>query len=410
MTRLCRLRRLVALGVHRTIAQLRAGDRSRLLLAATGVAIAIGLMVVVTATSLGLAAESTIYSADVDYWIVPEAASASTMAVSVGGPQFGDAHPTGEYLTGLDGVESASPIAMQVVRVDAPDADGAEYVLVVGAIGRPGLSVAGLPLDALAPGDPYYANGTYHGGWTGDLVASRAAADILDVQRGDQVSPTRAGANRSFTVRAVHDASTGTGVGDLPVVVVHLAELQALQHAPPRDTADQFLVATSDPGVRDTLAGVYPASRVVERTGVTAQSLVEADLALAMALAAFLVALVLGTLVVTTALGLAITADREALSTLAAIGYAPRSVTTLVTTQVVAVTTIGGVLGVALGGVGILAVNALVGNYVGVETVATAHPVLVPYGVGVAILVGLVSAPYLTWLARHSSGHEHLTT
>lgn len=409
MRRLTRLRGLVGLGIARTVGQFRHGNRNRLLLSMTGVAVAIGLMVVVTSTSLGLATQTTIYSEDVDYWIVPEQGSVSTMAVSVGGPQFGDVHETSQYLTDLQTVEYASPVSMRVVRMNARGITEPEYVLLVGVISHDGLSVAGLPAGALAPGDPYYANGSYNGPWTGDLVAAPATASILNVSEGDTLQPVGTATNRSFTVSHVARDGVQTGAGELPVALVHLSELQALEQSPPRDTADQFLVHTSSPGVRDTLASVYPESTVVERSGLSTQSVVSSDLSLAIALTAFLVALVLGTLFVATALGLEITADRAQLATLTALGYTGRSTSLLIATQTLTITTFGGILGLALGAGGIAVVNRVAADTLGTGTIAVAHPLLAPYGIAVAVAIGLIATPYLAWLARRTTTTEHLT-
>lgn len=410
MSRFGRVPSLIGVGIQRTLGQFRHGNRSRLLLSVGGVALAIGLMVVVTSTSIGLATQTSIYSSNVDYWIVPEQGSVSTMAVSVGGPQFGDVHATSTSLQELEEVEYASPVSMRVVRMETMSGDHPEYVLVVGVLGHDGLSVAGLPAGALTPGDPYYANGSYDGPWTGDLVASSAAVSVLNASDGATLRPLGAPTNRSFTVRQVTDASLETGAGELPVVLIHLSELQHLEQSPPRDTADQFLVHTNDPGVRATLVGVYPESTVVERSGVSTQSVVSSELPLAIALTAFLVALLLGTLFVATALGLEVTADRPQLATLTALGFSSRSVGALIATQTLTITIVGGCLGVLLGGLGILLVNAVATITLGAQTIAVPHPVLIPYGVVVAIGIGLLATPYLTWLAHRTHPGEHLTT
>lgn len=407
MSRWVRIVGLVGLGVHRTIARFRSGDQKRLLLSITGVAIAIGLLVVVTGTSLGLAAETTIQSPDVDYWIVPESDSVSTMAVSVGGPEFGDAHPTAERIARMEGVEAATPVSMRVTRMHATGTNTSEYVLVIGVVGHEEIDVGGLPAGALTPGDPYFASGSYDGAWTGDLVASRAAADILGVQNGEAVTARGAAVSESFEVVSVVDSGVDSGAGGLPVVLVHLGELQALAGEPPRDTADQFLVQSRDAGVRDQLATVYPHSRVVERAGVNSQSVVSSELALAIALTAFIVALIIGMLFTTTALGLEVTADRASLVVLDAVGFSPRSTTVLVATQTVTVTAIGGLLGVGLGAVGIRAVNLLTVRYVTTTQLAVFHPGFLGYGIGVATLIGLLSAPYLAWIARRTTTNEH---
>ncbi|MFB6218303.1 MAG: FtsX-like permease family protein, partial [Halobacteriaceae archaeon] len=325
------------------------------------------------------------------------------MAVSVGGPQLGAVHRTSEEIREYPGVTAASPVALDVLELRHGTA--AEYVLVVGVVAAPDLAVAGLPTSALAPGDPYYANGTYAGRWTGDAVLSAAAADLLGAEANDTLTVR---GNYTFTVRSVTAAGAGSGVtagaGSVPVALVHLAELQAVTGTTDSDTADQLLVATDDPGVRERLAGVYPSTDVVARSGVSSDSIADSELALAVGLGALVDGLFLGT-----TMGLEVTADRRQYATLAAIGVSGRSRGALVVAQVLVVTGLGGVLGVALGGAGILAANRLADALLGAGAVAVAHPALAPYGVGVALLVGLLASPYLVWLAGRTSVLEQLS-
>lgn len=409
MPRRTRLRSLVGLSIQRTLGQFRHGNRKRLVLSVTGVAIAIGLMVVVTSTSLGLATETTIYGSNVDYWIVPKGGTVSTMAVAVDGPQFGAAHETTDQIAEFDGVEHVTPVSMRVIRMQVQSSGDSEYLLVIGALGQDGVSIAGLPTRNLTPGDPFYADGSYDGRWTGDLIASPAALTVLNASPSDTLIPSGQTTNRSFNIREVSSSGVDTGAGALPVVLVHLSELQALEQTPPRDTADQFIVKTSTPAVRDSLASVYPSSRVVERSGLSASTVVSSDLSLAIALTAFIVALVLGSLFVATSLALEITADRHQLATLTAIGYSAQSLTILVATQTLTVSVLGGLLGLGLALPGIVALNTLATSELGTGSIAILHPGLAVYGLVVALLIGLVCAPYLAWLAARTTTVEDLS-
>ncbi|WP_321167775.1 ABC transporter permease [Halalkaliarchaeum desulfuricum] len=117
-----------------------------------------------------------------------------------------------------------------------------------------------------------------------------------------------------------------------------------------------------------------------------------------MALAASVVAGGIGIAFVATMMGLEVTANRRELATLAVVGFSARSRALVVTAEAVTVTVAGGLLGVALGAVGLLALNAGVARAVGVPAVGTLSPWIVAYGLGIAILIGIVTAPYLSYL------------
>lgn len=409
-----RLLGLLGLGGRRVFARLRHGNSRRLILSITGVALAIALMVVVSGVSVGLASQSTVYGANVDYWIVPETASASTMAVSVGGPQFGSVHATSEQINSFEGVEHASPVRMEVLRVH--HANQSEYVLFVGVIAKSPLSVAGVNASSLSPGDPHYANGTYDGPWTGEAVLSAGAAELLNASVSERLtiangSVSGQATQTSFTVHDVRTDSADTGAGSLPIAVVHLSELQSLTGGASGDTADQILVQTDNAGIKDRLAAIYPHSMVITGSGTSLQQLSSTDLALAVGITALLVALIVGTLFVGTAMGLEVTADREQFATLAAVGLPKRSRMLLVAVETITVTITGGLVGVALGYGGIWLTNRIAAALLPINggTLAVFHPALAGYGLGVSLLIGLLAAPYLLWLTNQTSILEQLS-
>jgi putative ABC transport system permease protein len=401
----------------------------------------------------------------VDYWVVPEGATLDTIAVSVDGPRLGEVHAITDDLAGDDRVGYATPVLVQLVPVrptpatppDGPssgasagtspnattgtpsnatatprNASTREYVVFVGVVGPPdstqpqrNRSVAGVPVDPLTPGDPYYANGTYDGEWTGEVVLSGAAAEVLNASAGDDVTPagtaldttdraterTTRGANgnmtgnatrRTFTVTHVANGSLTTGVGPAPVAVVHLAELQAATGAADGDQADQLLVSTNSPAIEGRIETLYPGTDVVTRAGLSTSTdqLSTSSLPVAMGVAGIVVSVAVGALFVATLFGLDVLAGRDRLAALSAIGVAGRSQSLLVLTEVLTLCLLGGVTGTILGIVGIALVNAVAGELLGVSDVAVFRPELLGVGLAVAVLIGLLAAPYPLLLSR----------
>jgi putative ABC transport system permease protein len=398
---------LAGVGVRRVVGRIKSGDGARVAISIAGVAAAVALALAATGIGVGLATETTVAGAGVDYWVVPESASASSLAVSVGGAQFGGVHGVSAELNDDPRIEYATPVSTQVMRVGG---DGGEYVLVVGAVPREGMAVAGLPADPLTPGDPHYANGTYNGTYTGDLVLSEAWAQLLNSSGGERlrVAVPGGGPGRTFETTAVREGGVDTGAGGVPVALVHLAELQTLTGGADGDTADQLLVATNDPGVRETLTDLYPRSNVVSAGGLSAGGLADSTLALAVALAAALVALVVGALFVATTMGMELAADRPQFATLAAIGLSRRARGTVVVAQTMTVTLAGGLLGILLGRLAVAATNRAAESLVGAGNVAAFPLPLAGYGLAVAVVIGALAAPYLLWLSDRSDPLEHL--
>ncbi|MBX0293914.1 ABC transporter permease [Haloarcula nitratireducens] len=399
---------LVGLGVRRVVGRATGVSPRRVALSVLAVAVAIGFVVTVSGIALGLASQSTVQSDAVDYWIVPEDGGTTT-AVAVDGPKLGAVHETAASLSTDDRIDHATPVQMSLLPVQTPATEGEEYVLAVGVVPDENAArIAGLSTRPLQPADPHYADGQYDGPWTGEAVVSDAAAELLGVAEGDSIHPQTDEQSRSFTVTHVDGAGLSTGGGSVPVMLVHLSELQSLTGAEASDQANQILVRTDAPGVESRLARTYPRTTVVSKGDLSARRLGTSNLALAVGVAAFLVVFVIGVLFVATMMGLEITADRRQLAVLDAIGFSPWSRAQVILAETLSITVCGGCCGVLLGSGGIAVTNLLAEQYLPVPAVARFHPALIAYGIGIAILIGLFAAPYPVFLSHRTLGKEDL--
>ncbi|SEL82895.1 ABC transporter permease [Haloferax larsenii] len=405
-----RLAGVVRLGLARFTGRLFGGDSRQLWSSIAGVAFAVMLMTTVGGISLGLASQSAIESEDVDYWVVPDAASASAIAVSVDAPRLGGVHSVTDRLAEDDRVDYATPVLIRVLELSNPQTGHSEYVLVAGVIpDSTSRSIIGLPTAPLEPGDPHYADGNYDGRWTGQAVLSSGAATLLDAEQGTTLSPkTGSATNRSLTVSGVAESEYTTGVGEVPVALVHLSEAQTLSGATSGDQADQILVSTDDAAVAGDIEQLYPQTNVVKRTGFAQQQLSSSSLPLAIAVGAVLTAFVVGTLFVATMMGLEVLSERASLATLAAIGYSSSSRSLLLVVETLGVTLSGAVVGLGLGIGGIELTNVLTERYLGITSVARFDPLLVAAAFVVSVLIGLFASVYPVWLSHRANPVEVL--
>jgi len=400
-----RLRSLLGLALARVAGRFRIAPQ-RVLLAVLGVGVAVGLMVSVTGVSLGLASQSVVQSDGVDYWLVPEQANVQSIAVSSGGPRLGDVHATSQQIGTDDRVEYVTPVLLELVPVRDTATGERKYIFAVGVIPEAGQSVLDMPAGQLEAGDPYYQNGSYDGRWTGEAVLNSAAAELTNSSTNSVLAPL--GKNQSMTVTNVSTGGVATAGGSVPVMLVHLSELQELTGSTGGDTADQLLVSTNDPAVKSSLEGRYPGTTVVTGSGLSPQTVSASSLPLAVAVAALVSAVVVGVLFVTTLMGLEVSADREQLGALAAVGFSQRSRSLIVAVETILISILGGIVGIAIGLGGIVGVNRLGTQLFSVETVAVFEPQLAGYALLVAIGIGLVGALYPVWLSRRTDVLEVL--
>ncbi|GAB3411448.1 hypothetical protein GCM10027435_03050 [Haloparvum alkalitolerans] len=397
-----------ALGGRRVVGRLRGASPGRTAVCITGVAVAVGLLMVVTGLSLGLATGATVDGDGVNYWIVPDDGNAGSVPLSAEGTQLGDVHTTAARIESDERVRYATPVAIHPIRIQNPETDERMYVLALGIIPTAEQThISGLNISTLDTAYPHYANGTYEGAWTGETVITPAVSAEIGTERGGPLELARD--DRELDVVGAAETNLSAGVGEVPAVVMPLAELQTVTGTASGDQADQIMVSTSDSRVRESLTGIYPRTKVITRSGIVGADTTPTSLPLAMALTASLVAGGIGVAFVATMMGLELTAGRRELAMLGAIGFSQRSRALLSVSETLIVSALGGLLGVVFGTAGILALNAGIAQTIGLSTVAELSLPLAGYAFVMALLVGLLSAPYPLYLALRTDTLEELT-
>ena len=350
--------------------------------AVAGVAIAVALLLVVSGLSLGMVAPATGVGG-AEYWIVPDS-DADSPLVDTGDPQFGAVHPTADRIRATDGVDAATPVLTTVIPVETHDGER-ERLMAVGLHPEADIDVYGF--------SPAAAAGTDGEG----AVLSDGAASLLAVDEGDGLVVD----DRELSVASVE---TGAGLADAsPIVLMELSTLQAITGADETDAADRFIVRADEDGAAE-LEGLYEDGTVRSSDELVADRLFEAELPLALSLAALLVALVVGTTFVAVATAMDVAADREELATLAAIGVARRRRIGLYAGQSLLVATAGGAVGVGLGLASIEAANVAASGLVSIEGPIERHPLFVGYGFAAAWAIGLLSIPAVAATVRRVEG------
>lgn len=415
-----RLRRwsgLFRVSLGRLVSQLRQLPRQTAV-TVTLIALTIALLVIVTGISAGLAADSTTDDG-ADIRIVPEGGGTLSSVVDVESARLGSVHETTASIESRDGVAYATPVLTEVVQIRTAGRDEPETVLAMGIVppDEP-TTIEGVSTASLEPGDPHFANGTDNGSRTGELVLTDTAADGINASTGDALaveSPTPATAlqreetNQSlaYTATAVDDTETTDLSGELPLVVLHLSELQSITGADDGDLADQVLVETrsdtSTAAAESAAEDAYPNATIQSGGESGFGSIRSDDFALATSLVALVVALVICSLFVATSSALMIDRDREMIAVLAAVGFSVRSRLAIVAITTLSLTLAGAVAGVVLGIVGISITNYVATATIAPGPIATLRPAFAPYAIGIALVAGILALPYPLYLVARTN-------
>lgn len=366
------------------------------------VAVTIALLVIVTGISVALADEPATGD-EVDIRVVPDGGGTLSSVVEIEGPRLSDAHDRTATIDARDDVDYATPVLMEIVQVRSLEGGEPTNVLAIGVVPTDeSPPVGGVPTDALESGDPHYANGSYDGPQTGDVVLSSGAADQLNASESEPLyimSPRTGAVSQSHEVTAVEEPTATAFPTELPTVVVRLSELQSLTGAADADLADQVLVGTESDDAEGAIEETYPNATVESGGDGGLAALRDDDLALATSAVALVVGIGICTLFITTASALVVERERRTLAILAAIGFSDRSRLAIVAVMTLVLTIAGGLVGIVLGVAGVTLTNYLATTTVTSSPIATVHPAFVPYALAVAIGAGLLALPYPLYLA-----------
>ncbi|RQG89814.1 ABC transporter permease [Natrarchaeobius halalkaliphilus] len=405
-TRRSRWRGLVGFSLARLWTLTTRTRSGRILATISAVALTIALLVIVSGVALALADGSVASQNDADVRIVPEKSGVLSTVDGVEGPRLGDATDRATTIRSASGVDHASPVLAETGSLETADGGEARSVLFVGAVAdEEPRTVAGLSTDGLEPGDPHYANGSFDGPPSGEVVLSAAAADRLAAAEGDELAvpmPHEDGSSQlSLTVTAVADERDDDA--SAPIALVHLSELQSFAGSSDDELADEVLIWGETGAAQSGSADAYPDAAVETSGTADPSSLFDDGLAFATSVLALVVGIAICTSFVATTAGMTVNEDRRTLAVLESIGVPTLGRLSVVALSTIATTLCGALLGAGLGIVGIHAVNAAATATVASGAIALSHPILVPYAVVISLVSGLLAIPYpLTVAARTS--------
>lgn len=310
--------------------------------------------------------------------------------------QLLNAHRLEQQIAARSGVKTAAALSFQTVYVST---NGREFETIVGT-GAPAVSNA-VQITAgqgFTGGDPHYADGTYDGPMTREVVIDPRTAELFDVGINDTlyVGGTVAAA-RENRFRIVGISPTFSNFLGSPTVVLHLSELQEVTGTTGSDTATIVTVDVADDAsvelVERDIQSQYPQYTVRTNREQLQATLQRQVVVIASG----------GSLAVFAALaGIALTVNlllsfvyqrRRELAALKAIGLSTRSLVAITVIQAVLLGAVGGIVGSGLTTASIPVVNAVARSLVGFDSVVSLHRDLLIAGSGLAIVIsGLAGA------------------
>lgn len=403
-----RLRVVAAL----TVGQLR-HERFRLGLAIVGVALAVLSMTLLAGAGIGVieTGHQQFDTADRDLWVT----TGETRLTTTGGGGFSntltDSRTVASEMEAHEGVSTASPLAFETVYVGTDPDDEFETFIGTGApsSGSGAQITAGEELD----GDPHYANGSYDGERTNEILIDEETANELDVEVGDTVHVGGSlAAARNNEVTVVGISPTFEQLLGAPTVVMPLSELHQTTSTTRTEPAT-FVTITLEDGadaerVQADLQESYPEYEIRSNQEQLEAVLEEQVLVLAAGGILVVLALGVGIALTHTLLTLVIFQQRTAFAALTAQGISSSLLTGAVVGQGLAIGVAGGVLGVLLTPPAVYVLNRLAAAVVGFDGLVRTDLRILLAALTVAIVIGTIAALLAGWRLSRTPPLEHL--
>jgi len=396
------------------LAQLRHA-RVRTALSVCGVALAVLLMVLLAGLGYGVvdAGSEGIAFLDQDLWVT--GGPVELAPTSVGGVEnrLTGAHAVADDIESRPAVESAVPLSFQSVYVARSGPGREDYRTVVGVGAGEGALFIVQRGREFQQSDVHYANGSYDGPRTDEVVVDQGTASLLNVSVGDTINAgatiADARENEFMIVGISRTYSTFLGT---PTAAFHLSELQAISGTTGTDRAS-LVTVTLSPGadgaaVQRDIERTYPDLTV--RTNRQQLQAVLGGQAAVLGGAVTLVALaiVAGIALVVNVLALLVHQQREELAALKAAGVSGRTLVGMVAGQGVLIGALGAALGLAATPPLVALLNRVTERLTGFPDLVDAPLWVLAAGGSLALVMGVVGAVVAGWRVARIRPLEHL--
>ncbi|WP_436932802.1 ABC transporter permease [Halosimplex halobium] len=376
------------------VAQLR-HERMRTVIAVVGVAMAVLAAVLLASVGIGVLefGEQKFQQSGQDLWVT--GGPIELRPGTVGGFQNSlvNSHEVAADIEARDSVATAVPMIFQTVYAGQ---NTSEFQTLVG-VGSPtdGNLVTFREGGAFPSTDRHYANGTYDGPMSYEVVIDERTADLLNVGVNDtlHLGGTIATARENeFTIVGI--SPTYSQFVGAPTVVVPPSELQEITGTTASDRASFVLVRATEganvTALEAELADSYPQYTIRTNSEQLRATLEDQAVVLLSGGSLFVLAVVAGVLLVLNLQLSFVLRHREQFAAVAAIGTSRTSLAGIVLVYTLLVGTLGGLLGVGLAIPGIEVVNAVTAAITGFEDVAGLSRRILLGGFGLAVLVSLI--------------------
>jgi putative ABC transport system permease protein len=373
------------------------------------VALAVLAVTLLTGTGVGVldTGQQKFANADRDLWIAGDG-----VEVTSGGLEnpIVDSHGVTATAKQHDAVRTAAPLAFHVAYLET---DG-ETEPVTG-VGLPNTH-GNVNIDegkGFSEGDVHYANGSYDGPRTDEVIIDRSTADALDLKVGEtvRVAASRDRDGREMTVVGI--SSTYSKYLGSSTAVLPLSELQHLTGTSGSDRATFVAVTIADGAdrgaVRRDLDEEFPQYQVRTNREQLETMLGSRALLLASASAIVILAVLVGSAIMLNILALSVSQQTKELTALHVLGLSRPMLIGIVLTRCIVLGAVGAAVGLLLTPIFGTALDIGAARLVGFSNIIHLAPAVYLLGGGVAASISLFGSLAVGWYTTTTLEFSALT-
>jgi putative ABC transport system permease protein len=375
----------------------------RTALAVLGVALAVLLMTLMAGVAEGATTAGTdaLEWIDRDLWMTTGNLELAPGAVGGVRNQITDSHAVTTGVAARDDVESAGALSFLSVYASRTGDEGSFRTVVgVGGVTTGNESLVTVREgQGFSGGDAHYANGSYDGPRSDEVVIDERTAAALNVSVGDtiHVGGTIENAREYRIVGVSGTFSTFLGT---ETVTLQLSELQALTGETNSDPAAIIAVTVADgmdpTEVERELESEYDLEVRTNREQLRAFVASNAGVVVGIVTMA-IVAIASGIALVVNVLGTLVSHQRRELAALRAIGVSTPTLVGAILGQGFGIGLLGSAVGVSLAPAAAGALNVVVADLTGFTELVRTPLWILAGGAGLAVLMGTIGAAVAAW-------------
>lgn len=395
------------------LAQLR-HDRMRTVLAVIGITLAVLSTTLLASAGIGVVetGQQKFDSAGRDLWITGGPMRFAPGTVGGLETSLTNSHQIAAEIGQRETVKTAVPMSFQTVYVGS-NPENLQTILAVGVPMAGNGAVSMTTGRGFAQEDIHYANGTYSGPMTNEIIVDPRTARLLNLSINDTlyIGGTVSDAqDHSYTVVGI--SPTFSRFLGSPTVVLHLSELQTLTNTAREDRAAMITIDLKESAnvsaIENDLQESYPQYTVRTNREQLQSVLQQKAVIIASGATLVFLAVVTGLMLTINLLVLLVYQQRETIAALRAIGVSRWPLVGAVGFQGLILGLIGGGLGLALTPPLAAALNAIASIIVGFEGLVQTPPLVFTAGAAIAVLVGVTSSIVAGWRVSSIAPLQHL--